>query len=186
MGGAQLRVREIRNFGSVAKYSGVDLGRDQGSGRGDVSASFFRVTEDKRYECFTFLPDTIHNRLQLLQRQVELAEWVGDSWALVGKDSIEGYLAPAVAMQSAQVAPVGVELGSAALTEDPALAEPVVVGGIEDFLGLSKETQLEVLARDDFSAEALTEILECRDSRLTSRVRNAAIRKAEKLVPSEA
>lgn len=186
MGGEQLRVRETRNFGSVAKYAGVDLGREQGTGRGEVVASFFRVTAEGRYECFTFLPDTIHNRLMLLQRQVELAEWDGVEWVLVGKDSVDGYLAPAKPRFNAlaiTAAVDGVELqGSGPNVELPG---PVVISGLEDFLGLSKDAQLEVLAREDFAAEALQEVLECKDSRLSLKVRNAAIRKAERIVEAQ-
>lgn len=189
MGGEQLRVREVRSFGSVAKYSEVDLGREHGTGRGDVTAAFFRVTPENAYECFTFLPDTIHNRLQLLQRQVELAEWDGVEWVLVGKDSIEAFLAPAKTVALPRVEPLGdsdvgvyegAELGA---TEKPAA---VVVSGISDFLQLKKETQLEIMARDDFSAEALKEILDCTDPRLSKKVREAAILKAEKLVAPKA
>jgi hypothetical protein len=191
MGGDQLRVREVRPFGSVAKYSGLDLGRDQGSGRGEVIATFFRESVNaagvKSYECFTFVPDTIHNRLQLLQRNVELAEWVGE-WVLVGKESIEGYLAPAKALFTARAAIDGADLvagvGSAEVgVEKPA---PVVVSGLSDFLQLKKETQLELLAREDFGEDALKEILDCTDPRLSKKVREAAIAKADKLVAPKA
>jgi hypothetical protein len=187
MDGTQLRVREVRPFGSIAKYSGLDLGRDQGTGRGDVTASFFRVTEDKRYESFTFVPDTLHNRLQLLQRQVELAEWDGAEWVLVGKESIDSFLAPAKTVALPRAVIEGVEL-----TATPGNAEvagagaAVVVSGLSDFLQLKKEVQLELLAKEDFPADALKEILESADPRLSKKVREAAIAKAEKLVTAKA
>lgn len=194
MENAQLRVREVRPYGSIAKYSSVDLGRDQGTGRGEVSASFFRITEDKRYECFSFVPDTLHNRLQLLQRQVELAAWDGAEWVLVGKDSIESFLAPAktvILPRAAMAAVDGVELqGSDQMAEVGQVGvekpAPVVVAGISDFLQLKKEVQLDLLAKEDFPAEALKEILDSTDPRLSKKVREAAIAKAEKLVADKA
>lgn len=170
MDAGQIRVREVRKLGSIAKYAALDLGRDQGSGRGDVSATYFRVTPDSQYESFTFVPDTVHNRLQLLQRNVEVAEWREGAWHAVGKDSIEAFLAPAILSLPAVIA----------------TPEKLVVNSLSDFLQLKKEVQLELLAQEDFSADALKELLECSDPRLSKKVREAAIAKAEKLVAVEA
>lgn len=179
MDAAQIRCREVRKQGSIAKYAALDLGRDQGSGRGDVTATFFRVTPDGQWESFTFIPDTIHNRLQLLQRNVELAEWRDGVWHAVGKDSVEAFLAPALLPDP--VLPAGESVQA-----DKGQPEKVVVNSLSDFLQLKKEVQLELLASDDFGSTALNEILASTDPRLSKKVREAAMAKAEKLLAVEA
>ena len=171
-----LRVRELRPFGQVAKYSNVDLGRDQGSGRGDTACSFFRPKQEY-YECFTFLPDTIHNRIVMLHNpKVELAEWKGGVWVSVPPSAAEEYLGPATGTVPPPGKPVAAKVHSLQASDGR-----VVVNDLEGFLGIPEKAQVELLKSGRIMGEALAEILSSEDSRISKKVRDAAIAAAEKI-----
>lgn len=178
-----LRAREIRQYGSVAKYPNLDLGRDQGSGRGEVIASFVRPTQDEKFECFTFVPDTLHNRVALIQRPgVELAEVEGDlRWRKLTWKDVEPYLAPAVEDGEPIAAIDGAPMTATSGKDVAEVGGETVISDLEDFLQLSKRDQLAAVKDEGFPEAKLAEILECTDSRLSEQARDAALRKAERL-----
>jgi hypothetical protein len=174
-----LRAREIRPYGSPARYASLDLGRDQGSGRGEVLASFSRPTEDGKFECFTFVPDTLHNRVQLLLKSaVEVAEVppIGPAmqWRRLTWKDLEPLLAPVMVEQEAPTEP-------AAEPSEVEESTEAVIGGLEDFLQLSRRDQLAAVKMDEFPDEKLQEIIDCTDGRLSVQARDAALAKAERL-----
>lgn len=175
-----LRVREIRPFGSVAKYSNLDLGRETGTGRGDVTAAFHREVDGK-YECFAFVPDTLHNRVMLLQKgSIELAVQAFDAgiyvWRRLKSDELDVHLAPAKDMDAPEPQS-NMEVGTSAA----AVATEAVIKDLEDFLRLTRREQLNAVKDTNFPLDKLAEIMECKDVRLSEQAREAAIKKAEKL-----
>lgn len=197
-----LRIREIRTYGSPGRYANLDLGREQGTGRGDTSASFHRDIGEganKRFECFTFIPDTLHNRVTLLQKStLEVAVLEFDAWRQLGWKDVEYALGPV--QEAAAEAKISDEVKAGGepkpFGEAPFDANyesglyeqketPVQVNGIEDFLALSKQEQVLAVKDDGFPESALQEVIDSQDERLSEKAREVAKKKAEKLSKPE-
>ncbi len=65
---SELIVRETLAVGKNAKYGNVDLGYKEGISRGSTAASLSRPGKEGENIFLTFLPDTLHNRSVLLQK----------------------------------------------------------------------------------------------------------------------
>lgn len=198
----------------MGRYPNLDLGRDQGTGRGDVPASFSRVTSDGKFECFTFVPDTLHNRVTLMQKQtLEVATlFFGPkgrpAWRKLTMADVEPALAPAVEGLPEGPFPEDVRAASpaegqgvppwdasteAAMAQGPqppgdAAAEAgearIEVKDLEDFLALSKRQQVLAVKDDAFPVDALQEVIKSSDSRLSEQAREAALKKVERMTPN--
>lgn len=167
----QIRIREIRDQGSPSLFKNIDLGGDKG--RGDAPCSIFRDLGHGRQECITFIPDTLHNRAQVLNKRVEVAaQNAAGGWTYVNPATLDDLFAPCQD---------GVELpGDPRFEKTPvqvAAEKPSM--GINGYLRLPKAEQIRIVG--ELPKEALVEILACNDDRLAPKVKGDAQKRLDKL-----
>lgn len=162
-----LRVREIRDQGSPSFFKNVDLGGEKG--RGDASSSISRSIGENKVECITFIPDTEHNRAQVLTRRVEVSTNAEGSFKRIDPSEIDDIFAPC---EDAIDLPGDPRI-------KPAAPVPEASMGLVGYLKLPKTEQVRLVG--EVPKEALLEILACNDDRLAPKAKADAKKRLDRM-----